>query len=273
MLNIDIIDNAFKHCEYSNNPLPPIQFSKYIKWNRNNINYLDTNKSIFATEYDIKNTDFLSYSGKKVAWLLECYELNKELYQWILTNYNLYDVVLTHSLDLCSKIPNSQWVPFGGCWIHQEDWGLHNKNKNISIVASSKKFLPGHKLRHEVISNFTNIDLFGGGYNPIDNKITSLKQYKYQIVIENASIPGYFTEKIIDCFVTGTIPIYYGDPKISEIFNINGIITFSNIEELKNILENPKDISYNYINENFEKSKEYILTEDYIYKKYLKILK
>jgi hypothetical protein len=269
---IDIIDNAFTHCEYSNNPLPPIQFSKYIKWNRNNINYLDTSKSIFATEYDIKNPNFLSYNGKKVAWLLECYELNKELYEWILTNYNLYDVVFTHSLDLCSRIPNSYWVPFGGCWIHKEDWNLHKKSKNISIVASSKTFLPGHKLRHEVISNFTNIDLFGGGYNPIDNKITSLKEYKYQIVIENASIPGYFTEKIIDCFVTGTIPIYYGDPKIGEIFNINGIITFSNIEELKNILENPKDIDEKYILENFEKSKEYILTEDYIYIKHKELL-
>lgn len=272
MLNIDIIDKAFAHCEYSNNPLPIIQTSKYIRWNRDNIDYTNKNKSIFATEYDIKDNTFLSYSGRKVAWLLECSLLNNDLYDWILNNYNLYDIIFTHNLEISNKIPNSYWVPFGGCWIHEENWKLYTKSKNISIVASSKNFLPGHKLRHEIISNFTNIDLFGGGYNPIDNKITSLKEYKYQIVVENASIPGYFTEKIIDCFTTGTIPIYYGDPNIGDIFNINGIITFSNIEELKNILENPKDISYNYINENFEKSKEYILAEDYIYKNYKELL-
>jgi hypothetical protein len=269
---IDIIDKAFVHCEYSNNPLPPIQTSKYIRWNRENIDYINNEKSIFATEYDIKDNTFLQYGGKKIAWLLECSAMNKDLYNWVLNNYNLYDSIFTHNLEICNKIPNSYWVPFGGCWIHEENWKLHKKSKNISIVASSKTFLPGHKLRHEVISNFNNIDIFGSGYNPIDNKITSLKEYKYQIVIENASISGYFTEKIIDCFVTGTIPIYYGDPNIGDIFNINGIITFNDKDELKVILENLKDIDPFYITENFEKSKEYILTEDYIYKNYKELL-
>ena len=37
----------------------------------------------------------------------------------------------------------------------------------------------------------------------------------------------YFTEKLLDCFATGTIPVYLGAPDIGKVFNIDGIITLS----------------------------------------------
>lgn len=271
MLYINIIDQAFAHCAYSNNPLPPIQSSKHINWNRN----IDYNKStIIATEYDIKSDNFINFKGRKIAWLLECDKINNKLYEWVRENYKLYDKIFTHNKDFIKEIPNSCWVPFGGCWIKEEDWKLYDKEDRVSIVASSKSYLQGHRLRHQVISSVSGVDLYGYGYNPIDNKISSLSHYKYQIVIENEKIPGYFTEKIIDCFVTGTIPIYWGDPNISDVFDINGIITFNDIDELLKILNNIKDIEIDekYINANFEKSKDFILAEDYIYKNYKELL-
>lgn len=273
MLTVNIIDNAFKHCLYSNNPSKqhcyyaktklPIQISSNMNWNRD-IDFSDTTKPLFATENDIISKDFLNFKGKKIAWLIEP-SLNKHLVNWVLSNNNLYDVILTHNKTLSDKIPNSIYVPFGGCWIASEDWGLHKKTKNISIVASSKRELIGHKLRHKVIDKFTNIELFGEGYNPIDNKITSLRDYKYQIVIENSRIPGYFTEKLIDCFITGTIPIYYGDPLIGECFNTDGILQFSNTKMLSRILQNLPYIDDEVILNNFNLAKQYILCEDYIF--------
>lgn len=267
-----LIDKAFAHCEYSNNPLPPIQKSKYIKWNRD-IDF-DKNCTIVATENDIKNSDFINFKGNKIAWLLECDKINTYIYDWVRDNYNLYDSVFSHNKSFNLNIPNSQWVPFCGCWIKEEDWVLFDKSDKISIVASSKSYLEGHKLRHQVISSVNGVDLYGNGYNPIDNKIASLKDYKYQIVIENERIPGYFTEKLIDCFVTGTIPIYWGDPLISEVFDINGIIQFNDVNELLDILDNIKDreVEKRYINANFEKAKNFILAEDYIYKNYKELL-
>lgn len=273
MLTVNIIDNAFKHCLYSNNPSKqhcyyaktelPIQISSNMSWNRD-IDLSDTTKPLFATENDIINKDFLNFKGKKIAWLLEP-SLNKHLSNWVLSNNNLYDVILTHNKELSNKISNSIYVPFGGCWISSEDWGLHKKTKNISIVASSKKELIGHRLRHKVIDKFPDIELFGEGYNPIDNKITSLRDYKYQIVIENSRIPGYFTEKLIDCFITGTIPIYYGDPLIGDCFNTNGILQFSNTKILSKILQNLPYIDNEVILNNFNLAKQYILCEDYIF--------
>jgi hypothetical protein len=80
----------------------------------------------------------------------------------------------------------------------------------------------------------------------------------------------YFTEKIIDCFMTGTIPIYYGCPSIENFFDINGIIVFDTVDELENILYNLTEKDYNEkyesIKNNFEKAKEFLISEDWIYK-------
>lgn len=271
---INLIDKAFAHCEYSNNPLPSLQKSKYITWNRTNIDFNDHSGTIVATEEDIKSDLFLNYKGKKIAWLLECDKINNTLYEWVKNNHDLYDVIFTHNKELLKKIKNGYWLPFGGCWINKTDWLISDKDDKISIVASNKNFLTGHKLRHQVINTFNTIETYGLGYKPIENKITSLKNYKYQIVIENEKIPGYFTEKLIDCFVTGTIPIYWGDINIGDTFNIDGIIIFNDIDELKVILNNIGNIKIDdkHIKENFDISMEYILAEDYMYKNYKDLL-
>ena len=43
-------------------------------------------------------------------------------------------------------------------------------------------------------------------------------------VFENGQYETYFTEKLLDCFATGTIPVYLGAPDIGNYFNKDGII-------------------------------------------------
>jgi len=45
---------------------------------------------------------------------------------------------------------------------------------------------------------------------------------------------NYFTEKVIDCFLSKTIPIYYGDKNIGKIFNEKGMITVNSVDEIIN---------------------------------------
>jgi hypothetical protein len=54
----------------------------------------------------------------------------------------------------------------------------------------------------------------------------------FHIAIENVSIANWFSEKLIDCFQTKTVPIYYGCTNIGEYFNKEGILTANNIEEI-----------------------------------------
>ena len=47
---------------------------------------------------------------------------------------------------------------------------------------------------------------------------------------------NWFTEKLVDCFRTKTIPIYKGCPNIKDFYNEKGIIFFNSMEELSSIL-------------------------------------
>ena len=62
--------------------------------------------------------------------------------------------------------------------------------------------------------------------------------YRFSIVIENCKRDYWFTEKLIDCLRTGTIPIYWGCPSIGDFFDIRGFILFDDINDLENILNN-----------------------------------
>lgn len=42
--------------------------------------------------------------------------------------------------------------------------------------------------------------------------------------MENSRQHNYFTEKLIDCLITKTIPIYYGCPNIGDYFSTQGWI-------------------------------------------------
>ena len=167
-------------------------------------------------------------------------------------------------------VKNSDLVPIGGCWIPETERIIHKKNKIISIISSNKTFLTGHKLRHEVISKIPKLDVYGRGYKEIPTKLDGLKDYKFSIAIENDKVDYYFTEKIIDCFITGTIPIYWGCPSIGNFFDINGILTFNTIDELNDIinnLDNEYEKRFESVKTNFELSKKYLIADDIIYKK------
>ena len=61
-------------------------------------------------------------------------------------------------------------------------------------------------------------DLFGHGFNPINNKYEGLGAYRYSLAIENYCQPHYWTEKVADCFLSWTMPIYYGCTNLSDYF-------------------------------------------------------
>ena len=103
-----------------------------------------------------------------------------------------------------------------------------------------------------------------------------LQKYRFSIVIENSIQDTYFTEKIIDCFATKTVPIYYGTSKITNFFDEAGIITFTTVDELKEIIDNLTDRDYSKMREgienNFNKYKNFIVPENFIADTYSDLL-
>lgn len=61
---------------------------------------------------------------------------------------------------------------------------------------------------------------------------TPLFDSMFHIAIENTPIKHYFTEKILDCFRSYTVPIYVGCTNIDEYFNPEGIIRVNSLDEI-----------------------------------------
>lgn len=97
------------------------------------------------------------------------------------------------------------------------------KTKLISVIGSNKAFTKGHLDRIRFVERLKEyygdkIDVFGRGYNDFEDKWDVIAPYKYHIVIENSSTKYYWTEKLSDCFMGETYPIYYGCTNADEYF-------------------------------------------------------
>ena len=112
------------------------------------------------------------------------------------------------------------------------------------ILASKKKFcnfLYSHKVPYREaffnqLSKYKRVDAPGRSMNNMpgidtlynggkwDVKKQFLSEYKFTISFENDIYPGYQTEKLYDAMMVNSIPIYCGDPFVSDIFNTRSFI-------------------------------------------------
>lgn len=103
------------------------------------------------------------------------------------------------------------------------------KTKLLSIVVSNKKFTKGHRDRLAFCLKLKErlgdkVDLFGRGFNQIDDKWEAIAPYKYSIAIENTVEAHWVTEKIGDCYTSHTFPFYFGAPNIDDYYNPNSYV-------------------------------------------------
>lgn len=265
---LQIVDRTFSHSKLGY--CSDFQYSDDFQWKRNNIDSnLDT---IYTDGYIGSNT-----VGKKensYAWVIEPKCFSPAVYDRIISSENLYNKIFTHEKTLLDRSDKYVLNPFGCCWVPPEEQMIYDKTKNLSIISSNKTFTDGHKLRHTVISRYKeHMDVYGRGYSPIEFKLEGLKDYRFQIVIENCKRDYWFTEKLIDCFMTGTIPIYWGCPSIGDFFDTEGMIIIDNIEDIGKVIPLLDETLYlskkEHIQKNYDLGKKYLLPDQLIYN-YLK---
>tara|TARA_R110002111_G_scaffold260215_4_gene331295 strand:- start:620 stop:1021 length:402 start_codon:yes stop_codon:yes gene_type:complete len=125
---------------------------------------------------------------------------------------------------------------------------------------------------------YDKIDFFGRGTTtPIELKSEGTNPYMFQIAMENARRENYFADKIYDCFVAGTIPIYWGAPNVGDYFDMRGILSFEHPAELKEILlslnQEKYESMYDGVKENFERVKHYLRPDDLLYESIIEQLR
>jgi hypothetical protein len=129
---------------------------------------------------------------------------------------------------------------------------IPEKNKIMSIMVSHKQEASGHIYRHKLVEAIlkTNlpIDIWGNGtdlYKYTNDKRVKTKfddlhnmydSYKFHIAIENFTTPHYISEKLLNCLICSTMPIYWGCKNVSNY--IDNVILLSKNDDLNNRLVN-----------------------------------
>lgn len=219
---------------------------------------------ICFTEEPLDETDYtvvLNYSPVDIVikcppqniWALMQEPYLPEIFEWIDKGHEQFAIVFTPT----DKINNCKYIPSQTClpWYDYDKNSSHDnlfrldipqKNKNISLITSTKNFFPGHLKRLEFLRYLQEqkpfeIDLFGRGINPIENKWDALATYKYSIAIENTKSSHYWTEKLADCFLAYTLPIYYGAEKLEEYFPKESFVRID-IEDIEGSIKTIKQV-------------------------------
>jgi hypothetical protein len=222
----------------------------------------------------------------------------KETEEDIIKFSSFYDLLLTSNKNILDKVPHSKLFLYGTTWLNKQNkdktylgevdlnfQGFDlNKTNSISFLKTNKSpqainNVPGYALREKIWPLKNNINhnslfYYSNVYNnitginndgplPGDDKLNIFNS-KFSIIIENSEETNYFSEKLIDCLLTKTIPIYWGCPNINDYFDTNGFIIFENENDFLNKI-NSIDLQSFYENKkecvehNFNEAKKYAL--------------
>ena len=262
---INLVGDSFTHLTGGNKGYSVAgKESKYIQWVKDG-----TGTGTFYVDNAIQQAFVDEVQGPKYAWLLESKFVTPQIVDSVRMYpeqyLEVFDTIFTHNQELLKIDSKFKWVPAQGFWIKEPR--VYEKSKMISFITSNKNFTEGQKTRLSWVEKIGDqVDLYGRGFNEIATKEEGLCDYMFSVVIENGIYESYYTEKILDCFATGTIPVYLGSPDIANHFNKDGII------ELSDEFDVSEEIYYSRIDaikDNLQRVKDMEVLEDFIYKNYL----
>lgn len=134
---------------------------------------------------------------------------------------------LTYSCPALIKDPATNWnavlaskTKFCSFVCSNEGWrdprsrgecGLAMRVQFFELLSKYKQVNSGGKVRNNIGAR-------------IEEKLPFTAQHKFSIAFENASYPGYVSEKIVDSMVALSIPIYWGSPELEDDFNTTSVI-------------------------------------------------
>jgi hypothetical protein len=208
-----------------------------------------------------------------------------QIEEYVLANYPKYDLILTYNDAILRNCKNARL--FTTCaynWIPKEEYEIINmsdKEFKISSLTGFKRMTSGHDFRQMIY--FNQEGLIDSGIpivfyrssagpplptirnNPFiyTSKSPLFSFFQFSIIVENSRQLHYFTEKLIDCIIMKTIPIYYGCPNIDQYFNTKGwiILDSESMVDLYTKLSSLNDTWYSthkdVVMENYEKALMY----------------
>lgn len=167
----------------------------------------------------------------------------------VIPDFNLFDYAIGFDEisfgDRYVRVPNYSMNPK----YEQDIRLLKMRHTNADRSSAARKFCgtvvsngnadPMRDRIFDEISKYKQVDS-GGKYRNnigmpggVPDKLAFQKNYKFTLAIENTSFPGYTTEKLVEAFAAGGVPIYWGDPDVGRYFNEKAFINIMSYPSLE----------------------------------------
>lgn len=192
-----------------------------------------------------------SYDKRNVAMLLEPRSMLGRADDYVFAHPDYFGAIFTHDSEILTHYDHAHELIWADVWLTTDS----EKTKGISLCTSPKNWCPLHDARLKLYNYYKDnliVDTFYGDWNnpktPAIDAKDYLEHYKYSIIIENDIDDLWYTEKILNCFATKTVPIYVGSPMIKDIFDDEGIIQVDDWRAIPQIVEALcfKGLDYDY---------------------------
>ena len=253
-MRLNLIQGGFQHQKGSAKYVNP----QYVEW----VKDLSADVSVHI-DHGIFNFNLPKI---KYGWILEADIVIPSVIDEFTKYYDRisphYEAIFTHDERLLKLGNKMKFIINAVPWVTERQ--IYPKTKLVSMIASNKRYT-----REKWKTKFSGlVDMYGQGSNPIDKKEDGLRDYMFSFAMENSVYNYNITEKITDCFATGTTPIYFGTPNIGKYFNADGIITLDDEFNLDMLTPELYYSKMDAIKDNFKRANELLVCEDYMYLNY-----
>lgn len=199
-------------------------------------------------------SEYLNYKCPRILYLGEAKAPDFNIYDYAIAfddikfgdRYLQYPYVLFHRDNLNAALHKHELSEFD----------YLSRDKFCNVVVSNNLCDKKRDVFFKGLSKYKKVDSGGKHLNnlpdgkPVKDKLAFQKEYKYSFAFENSSFKDYVTEKIVDAWAAGTIPIYWGAPNIGEYFNPKAFINCNNMDspsELISVIEEIENDKEKYL--------------------------
>lgn len=190
--------------------------------------------------YNVNGKEYYKFDGIRIFCTIEaiCPDFN-------LCDYGIGFEYLTYG-DRYFRFPNFCFQPELASSMRQKHTKVMSGMEHrefCSFVYSNAAADDMRVKLFEALSGYKRVDAGGKLLNnlengsPVSDKLLFESRHKFSIACENAAHPGYHTEKLAEAFAAGTIPIYWGDPKVEEVFNPKAFINCNAYPSIEAVVE------------------------------------
>lgn len=224
--------------------------------------------------YDEENPEYI-FAGEQIyssrAYLDKFLKLAKDdtvliffCLEAISPDFNIFDYSITTDLRLGynDRAVRRRYVPVGENFqdfntlhLQPAEELLRSKTEFCNFIYSNGQAHPYRDRMFHELSRYKQVHSLGRHLRNYDSpeasdpqymrgSIAMKRPYKFSIAFENATFPGYTTEKILTSFQAQTIPIYWGNPFVAREYNTQSFINCHDYKNFDDVIDVIKSIDH-----------------------------